>query len=69
MVGEEEIAAENVVKEEDKEEEERREMQQQEQQEENQGQVALPHEEAQKITGGNGAFVLNKEEEEKGQKN
>ncbi|CAL6436786.1 unnamed protein product [Bathycoccus prasinos] len=73
MVGEEEIAAENVVKE-DKEEEERREMQQQEQQQEqNQGQVALPHEEAQTLSpkkiGGNGSFVLNKEEEEKGQKN
>ena len=71
MVGEEEIAAENVVKE-DKEEEERREMQQH-QQEQNQGQVALPHEEARTLSpkkiGGNGSFVLNKEEEEKGQKN
>jgi hypothetical protein len=34
--------------------------QQQEQREQNQGQVALPHEEAQKRIGGNGSFVLNK---------
>ena len=68
MGGEEKIAAENVVKEEDKEEEETREMQQQQQREQNQGQVALPHEEAQNLSpkkiGENGSFVLKNKEEE-----